>query len=231
MKLKIFSITTTLLCLNFVLLSNTVVLTKSQTSDSETTTEAEQEQLDEQEEELQEGEEAEIDDFAGLRAELNQYTQNPGSKEVKFEMVLESNIDSDRVRVTWELKGRSVFAEHSDPVVEMLIEKGQTYTIPITVIPTSKGVTELYGKVQSYELGNSFVVTVRKNYASNEAGEILPISDSYKQAKLQHTFLNLFKYLVLILIAIGSAFLGLKALKSWYGRDDVKAYDAARNDM
>lgn len=223
MKLKLFSIITTLLCLNLGLLVNALSVIKAQT-DTQT-----QELLDEQEEELQEDAPAEIDDFAGLRAELKQYTQDPGSKEVLFEMILTSNVDSDRVRVTWELQGRSVFAATADLVVEMEIKKGESYTIPITVRPTSKGVTELYGKVQSYELGNSFLVTVRKNYASNENAEILPITDEYKEAKLQHTFINIGKYIVLTLILIVAGVFGLRALKTWYGRDDVKAYDESKN--
>src|SRR5688500_16466537 len=104
MKIKVLITILLILCINLI----TLGLTKSSTLNAQT-----------EEELIQEDAPAEIDDFSGLRAELNQYTQDASSKEVTFEMVLKSNVDSDRVRVTWELEGRSIFAPSSDIVVEM----------------------------------------------------------------------------------------------------------------
>jgi hypothetical protein len=60
-----------------------------------------------QEKDVETEREVEIEDVEGLRVELNQYTQDPHSKRVKFEMVLLPTVNSDRVRITWEISGTS----------------------------------------------------------------------------------------------------------------------------
>ncbi|MFS8130418.1 MAG: hypothetical protein ACMG57_00415 [Candidatus Dojkabacteria bacterium] len=143
---------------------------------------------------------AEIKDFDGLKAEFRQNTQDPDSKNIKFEMVLHSNIDSDRVKVTWTVSGASKMVNTSEKRVDLDIRKGQTYTIPITILPVGKGISEVYGTAQSVSVESSFLVTVRKNYSSNSDSEVLPITQEYQTAK---SLLVVKNVLILVLVIGG----------------------------
>ncbi len=180
---------------------------------------------------LEQGLPAEIKDVPGLKAELKQYVQDPKSKAVKFEMILTSNVDSDRVRIVWEVKGKSKFAPNSRTTYQTKIAKGGKYSIPIEVIPASGpnsteiGVSELFGKVEAFELGESFVVTVRKNFASTSDGEILPITDDYRAAKRNQTLMSIGFYIILALAIVGGSAIAIKIFLKWFREDDISKFD------
>ncbi|MDQ6984778.1 MAG: hypothetical protein Q9M91_04305 [Candidatus Dojkabacteria bacterium] len=171
-----------------------------------------------------------IDDIPGLRAEFFQKTQDPKSKEIEFGIKLTSRVTSDKVRVTWTLDGKSAFKYPQSSVSVTSIEDGGEYILPITIIPTGQGITELIGKIESFELNNSFVVTVRKNYASNIDGEILPITDEYKSAKTTNLIRTVGIVAVTLIIAAVFATYGLKKFLKWYDRDEVKAFEENKED-
>src|SRR5260221_14128550 len=77
---------------------------------------------------------AQISDVEGLRAEFKQDVEDPSTKIVKFTMVLKSNIDSDRVRITWTTLGPNFITQDNPYVIQsnvaignIVIAKGQTY--------------------------------------------------------------------------------------------------------
>lgn len=163
-----------------------------------------------------------INDVEGLRAEFKQYTQDPESKEVKFELVLKSNLDSDRVRVTWSLmtldgKG-SVFKDPSQSIKFINIQKGQNYTIPITIIPTGKGEVQLLGKVESFKAGATFTVTASKVYASNTIQEILPLTNDYVSARRNVLLKNIAIFVGLFALTIFIFIRGTKQFKIWLNK-------------
>ncbi|MEO6729547.1 MAG: hypothetical protein ABIM99_06525 [Candidatus Dojkabacteria bacterium] len=158
---------------------------------------------------------AEIKDFDGLRAEFKQETQDPDSKNITFNMILKSNINSDRVRIDWTLSGTSKLLNDKDKTKTLSIKQGETYTIPITITPTSEGVTEIYGTAQSVNVDSSFLVTVRKNFAFNNSLEVLPITSEYTTART----LSIVKSIVLVLLVasaiLGFGFIGLKRIMKY----------------
>lgn len=159
-----------------------------------------------------------IEDVEGLRAEFNQTTQDPESKKVTFELVLISNIDSDRVKVTWTLKGRSVFEDESEKVRNISVSKGKTYNIPITIIPAGYGVSELQVIVEAFKAESNYLVSVRKNYASNDASEILPITSEYSQAKALYIIKTVGIILAVITGLLFLAFFGFKRFVKWLNK-------------
>lgn len=157
-----------------------------------------------------------IVDVEGLRAEFIQETQDPASKDATFKMVLDSNLNSDRVKISWTLTtlegNGAVFKDKTKVVSYMTIAKGQTYTIPITITPVGKGEFELLGKAESFKAGEAFTVTAKKVMKTNATKEILPLSDDYKSKRM----LNAVKDLVLVVAIIaGSIFLAVKGFK-WF---------------
>jgi hypothetical protein len=142
----------------------------------------------------------EIKDFEGLRAEFKQYSQDPETKIVKFEMTLNSKINSDRVRIEWTAVGISEFVDEREARRDLKIEAGKSYVIPVSVRILGDGIHEVFGKAESVQVDSSFLVTVRKNFASNASAEVLPITNEYSTAKT----LSQIKNAVFIIIGVAA---------------------------
>jgi len=165
-----------------------------------------------------ENEQATIEDVEGLRAEFKEYTQDPDSKIVKYEMILNSNIDSDRVKITWTLRGVSSFVDKTQASKNITVQKGKTYAISIEVLPSGKGVTELVGKSEAFTVNGSFIATVRKNFATNADQEVLPFTEAYTTAKRISTIKSLVITSLLLIAAAAAAFFGYKKFKVWLSK-------------
>jgi len=162
---------------------------------------------------------AEITDVQALRAEFKQYTQDPSSKIAKFEMILKSNIDSDRIRVTWTIKGVSNAVNEAQLNLTLGVKKGGVYTLPVEVVPITTGVTEIYGKAQAFGADANVVATVRKNFASNSNGEILPLTEDFNSKKNMNLIINILKIVFVVLLLSMIGLFALKKAKVWYKKD------------
>jgi hypothetical protein len=163
---------------------------------------------------------AEIKDVEGLRAEFKQYTQSPDSKEVKFEMILKSTIDSDRVKITWSLSGASLFAPGQLETRNIKVAAGQSYSIPITIIPAGYGITELFGKAEAFKPDSTYLVTVRKNFASNQSSEILPLTDDYNNSKTLSLVRTILIVIVILAGVLLGGFFGVKRFSKWLNKNE-----------
>lgn len=167
-----------------------------------------------------------IEDVPGLRAEFVQKSQNPGSKEAEFEMILTSTLDADRAKITWTIDGVSNFVDSKKAEQNFTIKNGGKYTLPIKIKPVGKGVTELFGKVEAFKADTTYIVTVRKNFATNASGEILPLTDEYNQAKNMNMVILIFQVVLGFVVVVGGIFLGFRYLMKYLKRDDVKSFDS-----
>lgn len=163
----------------------------------------------------QTNQEAIVEDVEGLRAEFKENVQNPETKIMKYEMILKAGIDSDRVKITWSLRGNSSFVDKSEATKNIIVKKGNTYSIAIEITPSGKGVTELIGKAEAFKVDGSYIATVRKNFATNSSGEILPLTSEYQQASTISTIKNILLYSIIIIILIVIAYFGYKKFKTW----------------
>ncbi len=164
----------------------------------------------------EENQQAVISDVEGLRVEFKENTQNPDNKEIVYELILKSGIDSDRVKLTWSIRGSSIIKEGEEKIINTTVAKGESYTFPITLIPQGNGVSELVGKVEAFKADSSYLATVRKNFASNESSEVLPLTDSYNQSKTLSIIKNVVIVLVIVVIALLAGFFVLKKFVKWY---------------
>lgn len=163
-----------------------------------------------------------IQDVEGLRAEFKQYTQDPATKIVKFEMILTSDIDTDRLKVTWTTSGPNVFADTTQATVVATIEKGKTYTIPIELKVLGYGVNELFGKAEAVKPDSTYIATIRKDFASNESGEVLPLTEDYNQQKTLNTIKNIVLVVVIVAVILIGGFFGLKRFIKWLDKDEER---------
>lgn len=169
--------------------------------------------------------EPEIVDSSALRAEFKQYTQDPKSRVVRFEMILTSSIRSDRVTITWRVSGTSRLVDGFGTRVDLAVEPGRTYTIPIEVIPTGYGLSEVYGKAEAFQVEGSSIATVRKTYFVNESAEILPITEEYSSRKTLALVTDVLAIVGIVLGLLIGGFIGFRIFVKWFKKDLIKEYD------
>lgn len=166
-----------------------------------------------------------VSSSADFTSEIIQDTQDPGSKEVTFYMRINSNISASRVRVTWEILGASIFTQDAIPEGTFSVDAGQTYDIPITIIPGPSGVTELSGRAEAFQVDGTLITTVRANFATNEDAEVLPITPEYEEARRNYQLQSMLQTSGIIICVVSViVFIGLRFVK-YLKRDDIVAYD------
>lgn len=167
----------------------------------------------------------EIIDTSALRAEFKAYTQDPKSKVVRFEMILKSQIKSDRVTVQWAVTGTSRVVDGFKTRTDLSVEPGKTYTIPIEVRTTGFGISEVYGKAEAFQAEGSSIATVRKTYFVNESGEVLPITADYTSKKNMSLVIDILIWIGIAIVAIVGGLIGFRFFVKWFNKDVVKDYE------
>lgn len=123
-----------------------------------------------------------IQDVEGLRLELVQRTQDPGSLEVQFDLFVYAQINSDRVQVTWQVGGSS---ELKSPETQTLnVQSGRTYTVSATVLPRQLGTTDISATVQAFSASGTYLATAKKTFGTYTSGEVYPVSGEYRLAQI-----------------------------------------------
>jgi len=182
--------------------------------------------------------ETQINNSEGLRIDLIQNVQDPDTKIVRFDMVINSGIDSDRVLVTWTIIGNCRFLNPNKAKQALSVKKGGTYVVSVDVIPTGItqdgfGVSEIIGKAEAFFVNTSIVSSLRKKFFSNFQGEIIILKtksdgqqvveppDEYLNAVNIRNIRNILLGILIILVAFAVIFfLGYKFLK-YLNKDDV----------
>lgn len=169
------------------------------------------------------------DEITELKTELIMNTQDPATKVVRFILKLTSNIDSDRVKLTWTSSGPNNYTPGQNYQLnglnasgELRIRKGQTYNIPVDLTIYGQGVNEIIGKVEIVLTEGTKILTVRSNYGSNAEGEVLPLTDAYIQAKNLNNIKNIAIIVVLLAAILIAGYFGLKRFIKWLDSDERK---------
>ncbi|MCA9386771.1 hypothetical protein KC669_01930 [Candidatus Dojkabacteria bacterium] len=173
---------------------------------------------------------ADVSSSQALEVTFKEYVQNPSSKVARFEMVLKSNVNSDRVRVTWTISGQSIAPNEDQLIKNLTVRTNETYIIPIDVKPLGYGVTEVYGVARIVGADSGQVATVRKNFAANSSAEILPITDEYNQAKVFSIIWLIVRTVVIGLIVIAIGFFGFRRFVKWYKTDEREQFEKERSE-
>lgn len=168
---------------------------------------------------------AETASSQALNVSFRQGLQDPATKNVTFEMVIDSKVTSDRVRVTWEVKGVTTFIDETELVRNLIVKEGERYVVPFTVRPLAKGVSEVYGTARIVGADASQIATVRKNFATNEYADILPITDEYKQAQVLNIAWQVGKVVIGVVFFLLIAIIGFKKFVRWYKTDEREKYE------
>lgn len=174
----------------------------------------------------------EIFSSEGLRIDLVEGIQDPETKIIIFEMILQSDIDSDRVLINWNLSGNARFQDPAERRKNISIRKNERYTIPISIVPVGVGengvgISEVVGEAEAFFVNSSIVSSVRKRFFSNidsevvivkntQDGLVLEPPDEYTGLKNTIIFRNVFYAILIaslsILVIVSGIFIFLKYL-------------------
>jgi hypothetical protein len=155
---------------------------------------------------LEQDTQPEIKDVEGLRLELAEQVQDPDTKNITFDIVVYSQIRSDRVQLNWSLDGAgSLVGERTQ--VSFSVDPGSVKRIPIVVRPRARGISNLRITVEAFEAQGTYLASAFQRIYSLEDGTRLPRTQPYWNLVLVSTVRSVavfFLYIfggVLILVA------------------------------
>jgi hypothetical protein len=154
-----------------------------------------------------------IRDSEGIKLKLVKQVQNPSTKEVVFDLVIYSLIDSDRVQVTWTVSGASEVI--SEPISVLSMKKNTVYERQLVIRPRELGVSTITARVEAFEAEGTFVSTATSTIGSFEDGMIFPTTSEYQLANVLITIrfvavIILVFYILGLVVVVG--YLRYKAL-------------------
>ncbi len=159
--------------------------------------------------EIEESIEPVIKDVEGLRIKLIEHPQDPETKNVRFTVVVYSQIRSDRVQLRWSLNGGTDLITPYDQV-SFRVDPGTVKTTQIVVKPRTRGVSILSVEVEAFEIEGSYLSTGFKRIYSLGDGRRLPITSTYNQLEIvvgvkgtATTFLQIALFLLIIRAGYG----------------------------
>ncbi len=166
-----------------------------------------------------------IIDFEGLRLTLNQQDQNPGNRFIKYDLTIKSNIESDRIQLTWNVTGRSVPVEwngeifdYTDPpeFTEVLnLKVGEQATRSITVLPRGLGLSKVVAVVEAFEIDGTRVATASKTFASDSQGVLLFAESSQNVTNVLYYARLIGIVILTIIVLLIAGFFGYKQFHKW----------------
>jgi len=164
---------------------------------------------------------AQITDVPSLRAGFKEGTQDPETKTIQFDLLLKSTITSDRVQINWVVDGGVAYFTNPKKIIQNIqVQSGGVYDIPIQLTITTSGVTELRGTIEAFAPDGTYIITVRKDFASNYSAEVLPITQAYTDAQ---TLSNLKTFLLVtlgIIVLITVVYLFFREFTRWLNREE-----------
>jgi len=107
-----------------------------------------------------------IQDVQGLRLQIAQHTQDPYTKEVRLDVVVYSQITSDRVQVVWSVNGVSKLLNPAGGVVTLSVQPNQYYVTSAVILPQGLGNTQIVARVQAFQADGTYISTASKNIGS-----------------------------------------------------------------
>jgi len=159
-----------------------------------------------------------IQDVEGLRLQIVQHTQDPVTKEVRLDVVVYSQITSDRVQVVWQVNGVSRLL--TPDTNSLTVAPDKSYVVSATILPQGFGTTQVLARVQAFQVDGTYISTATKTIGSLATQEVVPITTQYRVAQIV-LFIRTFALVVLVLIiAIILTVLGFVQFKKILDRND-----------
>jgi len=163
-----------------------------------------------------------IRDTAGLRIKLAEQTQNPKTKDIVFDVILYSQIRSDRVSIEWDVRGSGALVSPESSTI-ISVDPGEVHTIQIIVRPQAFGVTNLSITVEAFESEGTFVSTAFQRIYSYEDGTRGPIPGEYQTLELVFMLTDIARVLLYIFVLILVVRIGYQMFQNWLNHSEELA--------
>jgi hypothetical protein len=160
-----------------------------------------------------------IQDVEGLRLRLVQNTQDPETKQIRFDLTVTSQITSDRVQLKWEAPGAEIV--RGEASVNFAVSAGNSYTYSIFIRPRILGVMNVRATVQAFQVDGIKLASATKTIAFSTAGEVFPKAGNHDLAILVNTIRQTSATIFVVLAAIGAALLIAKLFGGWLNNPNV----------
>lgn len=179
--------------------------------------------------------ETKVNDAKNLRLFLYQHTQNPQDKSIKFDLVINSQITSDRVQLTWFISdGPSQYLQIENQQIvqvktikqDITLESGKQYTFSQLLQPLNRGTTQLLVQVESYSASGRVLATVSKPVWTDASINALVLSEGKLVISNEYRLAQYLNYLrifaiagIIIVVIYYLAVWGYNWLTTWLKRD------------
>ncbi len=159
-----------------------------------------------------------IQDTEGLKVQLVTHTQNPDDKTVRLELVIYSQIQSDRVQISWESNG--VVEILSDVTETLSLVPNQTYTTFIIVRPRFFGVSTITAKVEAFEAQGTYTATASLTIGSYTDGSVFPVTSEFLTAQTVNTINKLMKLVFWGYVLVFALYFAYQQYKRFLKKDE-----------
>lgn len=163
--------------------------------------------------------EVRILDVDGLRLSLSQKVQNPGNKNIVFELKIYSEITSDRVQIRWDVDGVSRVMS-GEEYEQIAVSSGDVIERQLVVRPTQYGVTRVRAIVEAFEIDGTRVATASQAFFTGSNGGLLTASNEQRIANTLYFVQQGAIILLIILLLIGGGVLGYQLFRKWLHSDN-----------
>lgn len=124
------------------------------------------------------------DDFADImELEFLEEVQNPQTQEFEFTLRLQSLLNTNRVRVSWEIaNGLAKIVEDSTSDA-VTVEKNQNLYVRKRFRPLGDGIEKIRVRVTIFDTKGDYFSYIDKEFLIRESLEIAPNNSDYKNSK------------------------------------------------
>ncbi|MBD3280801.1 hypothetical protein GF389_04740 [Candidatus Dojkabacteria bacterium] len=156
-----------------------------------------------------------IDDSENLDIVLSYANQSPNSKEFDLIAEISSGIDSDRVVVEWQLPSGLKFADSATTKYSRpSVTAGETTIVTKRVIARYARTSEVEVIATAVKADVNYVSSDKLELSFNEAKEVVPLSEEYKDAKTMYQITQVLLYIGLAALLFGLAYFAYRWVRS-----------------
>ncbi len=161
-----------------------------------------------------------IQDVQGLRLQIAQHTQDPYTKEVRLDVIVYSQITSDRVQVVWTINGVSRLVSPDNGIATLSVVPNTYYVTSAIISPQGIGNTQIVARVQAFQADGAYISTASKNIASQANRDLFPSTPQYVAAQIALAVRGFAAFALIVIILIVLGYLIFLQFKKWLDRDN-----------
>lgn len=160
-----------------------------------------------------------IRDVEGLRIKLVQQVQDPGSKDIRYDMVIFSQFTSDRVQVTWDVQGGAEIISPTDKKALLTVKDNGIQTTSAVIRPrVEKSTVQLQVRVEAFEAQGTYVATAAKSFGILEGLVIAPTPSQYQIATAIYIGRTVTIAVLVMVLLAAAAYFGSLRFREWLNK-------------